>query len=202
MGFDIEGIAPKTTEKTPLVEKIDKDWDQFYTLNEATKSKYFKEREEWMEKNPGVYFRNNVWWWRPLWNYVYNNCDSLTEEDFHKGCVNDGHTIDLDKALDIANALNELLESGHTAKFEKQYNEEMNSLEKVTCDICDGKGKRNYKGTLDADFETITEDIIKECNGCKGTGKKAQYATYYPFSEENVKRFAEFVKLSGGFQIF
>ena len=25
MGFDIEGIAPKTTEKTPFVEKIDNE---------------------------------------------------------------------------------------------------------------------------------------------------------------------------------
>ncbi len=202
MGFDIEGIAPKTTKKTPFVEKIDNDWDEFYNLDDKGKDRYFKEREKWMKENPGVYFRNNVWWWRPLWNYVYDNCDSLTEEDFHNGSVNDGHLIDLDTALDIANCLEKLIKSGHTEEYERQYKEEMANLEKVKCDLCNGTGQRNFKDTLDIDFNTITENDIRECNGCQGEGKRAQHATYYPFDKENVIKFAEFCKLSGGFQIF
>ena len=29
----------------------------------------------------GSYFRNNVWWWRPLWNY----CEELHGDITHKG---------------------------------------------------------------------------------------------------------------------
>ena len=40
-----------------------------------------------------------------------------------------------------------------------------------------------------------------ECNGCNGTGKKDDWAKSYPFSEENVRQFANFCANSGGFRI-
>ena len=40
--------------------------------------------------NPDKYFRNNVWWWRPLWDYVCNTCyDILSEKDMNAGSYND-----------------------------------------------------------------------------------------------------------------
>ena len=35
-----------------------------------------------------TYFRNNIWGWRPLWNYVNETCD-LSDEDFNMGLLND-----------------------------------------------------------------------------------------------------------------
>jgi len=25
----------------------------------------------------GEYFRNNVWWWRPLWDWTYEQCQDI-----------------------------------------------------------------------------------------------------------------------------
>jgi len=36
----------------------------------------------------GKYFRNNIWWWHPLWNYVQEVAPHLTEGV--NGHFNDG----------------------------------------------------------------------------------------------------------------
>ena len=42
----------------------------------------YEDYEKWQEENSGVYFRNNVWGWRPLWHFVTISCESiLTEKD-------------------------------------------------------------------------------------------------------------------------
>ena len=46
------------------------------------------------------------------------------------------------------------------------------------------------------------ENVKGECNGCSGTGEKENFAKHYPFDEENVKEFRDFVRDSGGFEIF
>ena len=38
--------------------------------------------------NKGEYFRNNVWWWRPLWNYVSVECsDIITKKDIQLSLI-------------------------------------------------------------------------------------------------------------------
>ena len=50
--------------------------------------------DNWDDDNPGRYFRNNVWFWRPLWQFVCASCDNvLTEKDMDRGSFNDGHKI-------------------------------------------------------------------------------------------------------------
>ena len=57
-------------------------------------------------KEEGDYFRANVWWWRPLWQYVSITCeDILTENDMERGSYNDGHRISKTKANRIASRL-------------------------------------------------------------------------------------------------
>ena len=54
----------------------------------------------------GEYFRNNVWWWRPLWDYVCQNCDDiLSENDMFSGGYNDGRNISGRKAMKIGHRL-------------------------------------------------------------------------------------------------
>ena len=59
MGFDLSGMNPNLTRQEPelpiFTERTDKDWEKYH---------------DWQEENCGTYFRNNVWWWRPLWNFV------------------------------------------------------------------------------------------------------------------------------------
>tara|TARA_R100000008_G_scaffold71022_1_gene48749 strand:+ start:987 stop:1364 length:378 start_codon:yes stop_codon:yes gene_type:complete len=84
--------------------------------------------------NPDVensdYFRNNVWWWRPLWDFVANNCsDILSEEDIRAGQFNEGHHINANKAVAIATRLLQMIENGHVDNYVKEYKAEIEKLD-------------------------------------------------------------------------
>mgnify|MGYP004453173699 len=183
MGFDLSGMNPNLTrpepELPPFTERTDADWKKF---------------SDWQEDNCGVYFRNNVWWWRPLWSFVSGMCaDILTEKDIESGSYNDGHGISKTKANRIAKRLFKLIKSGNVKQYEDAFNKNLTSLEQVDCDICDATGKRQEPPKIGAGD--------RECNGCNGTGKVDDWAKSYPFSEENVREFANFCANSGGFTI-
>ena len=44
----------------------------------------------------GEYFRNNVWWWRPLWAFCYENYEIARKVE--NGHSNDGDGLALDQA--------------------------------------------------------------------------------------------------------
>ena len=183
MGFDLSGMNPNLTTPQPDLppwnERTDKDWERY---------------TDWQEENSGVYFRNNVWWWRPLWSFVTGACDSiLTEKDMEQGSWNDGHRISKTKAGKIAKRLHSMIEDGKVKEYENRYKKQLSSLEQVDCDICDATGKRQEPPNTGAGD--------RECNGCKGTGKVDDWAKSYPFSEDNVREFANFCLNSGGFRI-
>jgi len=183
MGFDLSGMNPNMTrpqpELPPFPERTDKDWEKYH---------------DWQEENCGTYFRNNVWWWRPLWHFVTGVCDNiLTEKDMESGSYNDGHKISKTKAVKIAKKLHKLIETDQVKAYESMYKKELESLEQVDCDVCDATGKRQEPPKTGAGD--------RECNGCDGTGKTDDWAKSYPFSEENVRQFANFCLNSGGFRI-
>ena len=149
MGFDLSGMNPNLTrqepELPPFTERTDADWETYH---------------EWKDDNCGVYFRNNVWWWRPLWNFVTGTCDSiLTEKDIESGSYNDGHGISKTKANRIASRLFKLIRNGDVKAYEYAYRKHLDSLHKDNWDKS------------------------------------------YPFSEDNVREFANFCLNSGGFRI-
>ena len=81
--------------------------------------------------NPEVkgsdYFRNNVWWWRPLWKFVVDSCsDILTDHDAHSGQFNDGHVISEFKAVAIATRLLQMKEDGDIDKYVAEYKARVN----------------------------------------------------------------------------
>ena len=183
MGFDLSGMNPNLTrpepELPPFPERTDKDWEKYH---------------DWQEENCGVHFRNSVWGWRPLWHFVTGICDDiLTEKDMEKGTWNDGHKISKTKAGKIAKRLHSMIKDGKVKVYEEGYKEHLASLEQVDCSICEGTGKRKEP--------PLTGAGDKECNGCSGTGKKDDWDKSYPFSEENVRKFANFCANSGGFTI-
>ena len=187
MGFDLTGLNPNLTrpepELPPIVERTSEHWEKY---------------RDWQEENCGTYFRNNVWGWRPLWNFVCLACarppyNILTEKDIERGCYNDGHKISKTKADKIAKRLHSLIEKGWVQIYEERYHRHLDSLEQVDCTICDATGKRQKPP------ETGAGDM--ECNGCNGTGKKDDWDKSYPFYEDNVRQFANFCANSGGFRI-
>ena len=143
------------------------------------------------QSETGAYFRNNCWWWRPLWEFVGKTCDDvITEDDFNSGTFNDGHLIDKDKCEVIVERLTELLDNGDVKKYQDERKKILDELPMEECYICKGSGVRDDK-------------VVKgECNGCSGTGEKESFAKNYPFDVDNVKEFRDFVKDSGGFEIW
>jgi hypothetical protein len=198
MGFDLHGVAPKINEPEPAILK-QHHWG---SVPEDVREDYFSASDAYEEANPGIYFRNNVWWWRPLWTYVCSLCDDiLTENDMEKGGHNGGQTISKTKAQKIATRILMANKSGDLDVYAQQYKETIANLPKEKCTICDGVGMRTPP-LLNKDFEPNTDqDTLEKCNGCEGTGKRRAWAASYPFSVENAVEFANFAKESGGFQI-
>ena len=50
------------------------------------------------ENEKGEYFRNTVWYWHPLWNYLWNELDVLTPEEHREGHFNEGLIIIKEKS--------------------------------------------------------------------------------------------------------
>lgn len=166
-------------------------------------------------KNPnsekGEYFRNNVWWWRPLWDYCCGVAEEVIGESLaESGHYNDGAGLDGIMALALAEILREELSSGRTAQYEQKHREYLASLPREDCDLCGATGIRT--DAIGEDMGQPTKELPTEiqiltgrthgwCNGCNGIGTRESFGMSYPFSEENVREFADFLAESGGFSI-
>ena len=132
MGMDVYGLNPKKNTKQPNVLKVPegKDWfDSFNKMSKKERDAYYIAKDKYYEDNPGVYFRNNVWYWRPLWDYVCQHVCSLTEEDHSSGHSNSGHQISETKAITIAGVLYAMLESGAVKEAEDLHMEAETAME-------------------------------------------------------------------------
>ena len=133
MGMDVYGLKPKMNTEIPEVLKDmpeGKDWfDAFNKMSKEQKDIYYEAKDKHYEDNPGVYFRNNVWYWRPLWDYVCKNVTSLTAEDHEHGNSNSGHQISEEKAITIAGVLYAMLEDGAVKEAEKVHNKAETAME-------------------------------------------------------------------------
>jgi len=185
MGFDLYGLNPMGDVPKPVIT----DWE-----DEKQTGDYLKYQNE----TPGSYFRANVWWWRPLWQYISVACeDILTEKDMERGEYNDGHKISKTKANRIASRLKLADKNGEIMKYESEYKAYLNSLPEEDCNICEGTGVREDE--IGKEAREKNEEY--KCNGCLGKGKRDNFGTHYPFESEEVMRFAEFCEQSGGFEI-
>ena len=135
MGFDLHGMNPDTNEPQPIWSKGDPfiaDGDATI-VNPQIKEEYddfCKSKWEWQEANDGAYFRNNVWWWRPLWSFVCSICDNiLTEKDMEKGGWNDGHKISKTKSKKIASRIRSHIKDGQVKDYESYYTKKIAQLD-------------------------------------------------------------------------
>jgi len=70
----------------------------------------------------GRYFRNTVWYWSPLWEYVCRVCpDILTPHDMIRGEYNANHKISAKKATAIGNRLEEMIRTGKAQTYARHY---------------------------------------------------------------------------------
>jgi hypothetical protein len=198
MGFDLYGMNPYNPKKA-IKPKL--DWDKPTT--EAQRKEHFKKLDEYEKEVVGDYFRSNVWWWRPLASYVINYTGCVDENDAEMWSTNDGHEVDHETAQQIHNQLQVLIESGHTQKFQDDYEKERkiaeehnDKVEKELKKFCDSVEKKLGKTNLAPnDFPKADKEKWDEI------WNKRKWSASYPFSVEHVKEFAEFCRFSGGFKI-
>jgi hypothetical protein len=119
----------------------------------------------------GEYFRNNVWWWRQLWQFItIIGEDILTEKDKQKGNWNNGEKINARKTEELVKALEEAIADGRAKAY----------ADKI---------KRHNKYAKETN------------KGLKISDPGYDWAGDYPFTITNLKEFVVFAKNSGGFSI-
>ena len=161
-------------------------------------------------KNPtsdeGGYFRNNVWWWRPLADYLLQTYPDLTGECTYWH-TNDGDGLSAESATALADALQRDLDNGnvaaYAAAYAAAYEDRIAALPLIECTLCAGTGLRTDAIGRQYGYDVPHDPITGRggCNGCQGDGKVQSWEAHYPFSVENVVEFAAFARASGGFEI-
>ena len=196
MGFDIYGLDPNLKTKRPEI-----DWDK---ATDEEKDIYFKKIDEFQEHNPGYYFRNNVWWWRPLAELIHDKCGDLLSEKQKEGLHNNSGTeFDDDTALAIARRLSDLIKNGYVAELEESIkanakiaSEHNKKIEQKLQDLKKEVEKlRPNENLAPIDYPFPYNNHWKEINAQKN------WDDSYPFNKENVKEFINFARHSGGFAI-
>ena len=201
MGFDLYGVNPKIKEGTKKPKEI--DWR---TATEEERDEHFKAVDEFESINKGVYFRNNVWWWRRLADYVLEHTKCVDEKDFDKWQHNDGHEVDAETAEQIANQLEHLIKTGHAEKYKQEIDAEIKKAEQhnnkveqmlseLRLEVAKIVGEKKAENLAPRDYP---EPYYKKWNEIYS---QTDYRANYPFSINNVKEFIEFARNSGGFRI-
>jgi hypothetical protein len=147
----------------------------------------------------GEYFRANLWWWRPLWDYCRQVSPEIVTETVHRdGSFNDGAGLDAEHAAKLAEALRAEIASGDAASYIEEYEAERKAIPQLECKQCHGSGYRDDE--VAANIRAKNPEF--KCNGCQGSGKQDDLASWYPMSLDFVEKFTEFVAASGGFEIW
>ena len=151
----------------------------------------------------GEYFRNNVWWWRRLADFVCDKTGVVAEEDKASWQCNDGHEVSEEEAMQIAKQLKALIKDGTVSKVireteEQQKEAEANNkfvdiLHKMLADKVEREtGDKNLAPRDYPKDDHDTWDWIQS---------KYNYSASYPFTMANVEEFIEFCEQSNGFRI-
>ena len=201
MGFDLYGVNPKIKEGTVKPKEI--DWSN---TTEKERDEHFEAVNEFESINKGVYFRNNVWWWRRLADYVLDHTKCVDENDADKWHENGGHEVDAETAEQIANQLEHLIATGHAEKYKQEIDAEIKKAEEhnnkveqmlseLRLEVAKIVGESKAESLAPRDYpepyHKKWQDIYSKTN----------YKANYPFSIDNVKEFIEFARNSGGFRI-
>lgn len=164
-------------------------------------------------KNPtseaGEYFRANVWWWHPLWEYCENKFPELAGKVEH-GHTNDGDGLDGEDSKRLAGLIRESIKNGEASAYNGERNAWLAGLERPECELCSGTGIRSDEvGIQNGMPERVLEPEVAIvlgrtngwCNGCRGEGHTDAWETNYRFDLEVLAEFADFLDTCGGFEI-
>ena len=199
MGMDVYGSNPKIHQGT---KKPDRPED-LHKASRDVVDKYFKKEQEFEDKNPGVYFRNNCWWWRPLAYFITEHCDWLTTEQKESLQNNSGFEFSHHEAGTIADTLQKKVDDGSAAEREEVNKREMAVAEEWNKGINAQQGAVGEEAKKETGNKNIVPydypaDLKKKWDDLQ---KSEDRKAHYPFAERNIKEFIVFLRECGGFQV-
>ena len=151
----------------------------------------------------GEYFRNNVWHWRRLADFVCDQTGVIEEEDKKYWQSNDNHEVSGETAMQIAKQLRALIKDGTVSKAIHETEQDTKEAEENNkfVDICHKmlrdkvEKETGKKGLAPRDYPKEDHDTWDWIQS------KYNYGSSYPFTMENVEEFIEFCESSNGFTI-
>jgi hypothetical protein len=197
MGMDVFGLNPTVRIGTKKPERPKNG------ASEEVVKKYFQQQQAYEDANVGIYFRNNVWWWRPLANFIIENCDWLTEEQKERLHDNSGFEFSQHEAVTIADTLQKKVDDGTAGRLEKinkskrALSEEWNKKLQKQQDAL-GEEVKKETGNKNIVPRDYPEPFNKKWDDLQ---KQHDWNASYPFEERNVKEFICFLRECGGFQV-
>jgi len=201
MGVDCFGLSPRNPKN---LEMPTIDWDT--EPSEEERQKFWDAKDEYEKEVPGHYFRNNWWYWRPMWNYA---CvlgikhGIVTHRIASWGNENSGKKVNGKLAKKWGELILWDISEGNPREFEETYMQEYklaqehnNQIEKAL-DIL-----REVVQAETGNEHIVPDDYPEEHRkSWDELWTKRNHQGSYPFSEENLKEFAQFMIESGGFSI-
>lgn len=164
-------------------------------------------------KNPtsevGEYYRQSIWGWHPLWNYVESFHEQYASKVEHAH-TNDGDGLGAEDSAQLSLCLKQDLITGMARKRLADWEKEKEELPDDPCSICDSTGIRTDKlgveqgmdkKELSAEQSELYKRRIGWCNGCDGKGSKRPFITMYGIELDDIREFADFLADCGGFEI-
>lgn len=197
MGMDIYGLNPKLKGKRPKI-----DWDKPTT--EKERDKYFEDLSNFEAENVGYYFRNNVWWWRPIADLIIGlNEDWLTEEQKERLHDNSGFEFSEEEAMKIKLSLEKVINNGWLKKAEIAWKKKAKKAEEWNKGIAlemEELKKQAIKETAKTDIAPKDYPPHLKLKWNKLWESEDRNSSY-PVSVENTKNFVSFLSECGGFKI-
>lgn len=190
MGFDLYGINPQTVGTAPTRPETD-DW------NAPEWKQYFEDQRFFEQLNPGVYFRSNVWYWRPI--VIFLEHLGAPKDLLERMSTNSGDIVNSEEITPYVELFYQMLSDGSLDHHIADYKREQQNLPNEVCHCCKGQGKLNEQPIF-WDKEWLG-DGIHDCHVCDGTGEVQNFMKNYPMDKDVLVEFFEFAKLSGGFQV-
>ena len=198
MGMDVSGLNPKLVGVEP---KFPGNYDE---LSDKEQRAYWDERDEFLENNPGFYFRANVWGWRPIAELCIHAIENsgLNFEDI-SWHYNDGDGLKTQEDCDLlANALEYMLEEdGNIVEnddliyFNSGMWTKMGSNEFIKEDKCNELNKRCIPGGYTGLQSRILFTGVVDDNG-------DVYTPSHSINYGRIKTFITFLRSCGGFAIW
>ena len=156
----------------------------------------------------GKYFRNSIWWWHPLAEFLVETYPKVTSKckDWHS---NSGYGLGAKASRDLAKLVKADIRSGKVEDFERAQQLALAAIPPVACTCCDATGIRTDQLGLEAKFpeRPLSPEVVELtgrthgwCDDCDGLGTQRQ--ALLCFSVSNVEEFSNFLENCGGFNIY